>query len=225
MYSGTDNSNRFEIANILKTRVEKEIHLWLENHIEDFFFETIISILGETFEAIYGTLHEIQDEMLGINTRNSTNLTLAAIIGSCSTSIYGTFLLSRFVGLPVAATIFVVGITSGIMFSDDFVTVRNKSFDAVIQQITMELIKTELHRNLEKKMKCAITTFLEDTLLGMITNSKKSIETMLKKLEEYRREEDNLRSLGSQISNFFDKLDVVESLKIEKKPFSMETKA
>ena len=74
-------------------------------------------------------------------------------------------------------------------------------------------------------MKCAITTFLEDTLLGMITNSKKSIETMLKKLEEYRREEDNLRSLGSQISNFFDKLDVVESLKIEKKLFSMETKA
>ena len=213
MFFNTEKETRIGIENELKAHIENAIQVWQQNNIETILFETVIKMLGEKFE-------DIRNEMRGIKTKYTGFPRMAAAlistIGSSGTGLVGSLIVSRLLGNnAVAAVVAALGIGSGLLVSgllafeilDDFTTIRENSFKAIISTLSKENLNGKIREIYTEKIKDIINTFMEDELKKEIMNLNKSIGDMLNELDTYTENEGTLRLLDSKIDSFFDKLN------------------
>lgn len=225
--SNTEKFTRIGIEDELKKRVEQKISVWHTENIEHIFLETFLKIHGERFKKIHEKLHIIKDDMQGIKTPFKAYprivAALASSIGSSGTGLLGSLVVSRFLGSPyVAAGFATVGILGGILVAglvalnlqDDFDTIREKAYTAILDTLSMENIQKEMLASYEKDIKTVIQTFMEGELQKEINNLNKNVVTMLRHLDDYKKNEVALMSLRSKIAHYFEKLNGVERMKI-----------
>ena len=211
----------------LKSRIEQKINVWHGENIEHIFLETFLNIHGERFKKIHEKLHVIKDDMQGKNTPFTAypriTAALASSIGSSGTGLLGSLVVSRFLGSPyVAVGVAAVGIVGGLLpaglfalnIQDDFDTIRARAYTAIMDTLSKENIRKEMRASYENDIKTVIQTFMEGELKKEINNLNKNIDTMLRHLDDYSKEEVALRSLRSKISDYIKELNVVARMKI-----------
>ena len=129
----------------------------------------------------------------------------------------------RILGSPYAAVgVAAVGIVGGLLVAglgalnlqDDFDTIRARAYTAIMDTLSKENIQKEMRASYENDIKTVIQTFMEGELKKEIHNLNKNIDTMLRHLDDYSKEEVALRSLRSKISDYIKELNVVARMKI-----------
>ena len=225
--SNTEKLTRLGIEEELKSRIEQRITVWHGENIEHIFMETFLKIHGERFKKIHEKLHIIKDDMQGIKTPFTAfpriAAALASSIGSSGTGILGSLVVSWFLGSTyVAVGVAAVGIVGGLLVAglgalnlqDDFDTIRARAYTAIMDTLSKENIQKEMHASYENDIKTVIQTFMEGEMKKEIHNLNKNIDTMLRHLDDYRKEEVALRSLRTKISDYIKELNVVARMKI-----------
>ncbi|XP_078328855.1 uncharacterized protein LOC144623867 isoform X3 [Crassostrea virginica] len=226
----TEKITRFGIEKELKSRTEEKITTWHREHIVNIFLETFLEIHGERFKKIHEKLHVIKNDMQGIKTPFTAYpriaAALASSIGSSGTGLLGSLVVSRFLGNPyVAVGVAAVGIVGGLMVAglvaldiqDDFDTIRAKAYKAITDTLSKEKIQDGIRESYENDIKTVIEAFMDGELQNEIDNLNKNIDTMLRHLCDYSKEEVALRSLRTKISHFIEKLTAAARMKIRSK--------
>ena len=212
------------IAKELRSRIEKKITVWVCENIEHIFLETFSKIHGEWFKKIHEKLHVIKEDMQGIKTPFTAYPRIAAAlvssIRSSGMSLLDSVFVSRFLGSPyMAVRDSIMWIRGGALVEglvalnlhDDFDTIPEKAYAAIIDPFSME----DLFAYYENDIKTVINTFVEGELQKEINNLNKNIDTMLRHLDDYKKDEVALMSLRSKISHYIEKLNVVARMKIK----------
>lgn len=223
----TEKITRFGIEKELKSRIEEKITTWHRKHIVNIFLETFLEIHGERFKKIHEKLHVIKNDMRGIKTPFTAYPRIAAAlsssIGSSGTGLLGSLVVSRFLGNPyVAVGVAAVGIVGGLMVAglvaldiqDDFDTIRAKAYKAITDTLSKERIQDGIRESYANDIKTVIEAFMDGELQNEIDNLNKNIDTMLRHLGDYSKEEAALRSLKTKISHFIEKLTAAARMKI-----------
>ena len=129
------------------------------------------------------------------------------------------FFGSGFVAVGVAAAGIVYGIfTAGLIafdIPDDFDTIRERTFQGITNNFSKEEIRKTIRANYENDFKTIIKTFMDGEIKEEIHNLNKNIDTMLKNLDRYRKEEVVLLSLKSEICYLMTKLNRAAKMKIQ----------
>ena len=223
-----DKITRRRIRNELESRIEEKVKIWHHDNIEKNFLETFLDVHGERFKKIHEMLHAIKDDMQGIKTSFTDYPKIAAVLASSislsGTGLLGSLMVSRFFGsgfvaVGVAATGIVYGLLTAVFIAfdipDDIDTICDRIFKGITNNFSKEEIRKSMRANYENDFKTIIKTFMDGEIKEEIHNLNKNIETMLKNLDRYRKEEVVLLSLKSEICYLMTKLNRAAKMKIQ----------
>ena len=200
----------------LMSRIKQKITVWHDENIEHIFLETFLNIHGERLKKILEKLHVIKDDMQGIKTPFTAyqriTAALASSISSSGTGLLGSLVVSRFLGSSYAGILFAGLVTFNLQ--DDFDTIRAKAYTEIMDTLSKENIQKEMLASCENEIKKIIKTFMEEELQKEINYLNKNIDTMLRHLDDYSKEEVALRSLKSEIYHYIKELNEVARMNI-----------
>ena len=226
IFFDTEKFTRFGIEQELKLRVERKITWWHRENIVNIFFETFLKRHGERFKQIHEGLHVIKDDMQGIKTPFTAyrriTAALTSSIGSSGTVLLSSLVVSRFLKNPYAAVgVATVGVLGGMLVAglaldvrDNFDTIREKAFQRIQYTFSKPKMWEGMRESYENVFKTITKNFMYGELQKEIRNLNKNIDTMLRHLDDYSKEEVALKKLSSKISHYLEELNVVARMKI-----------
>lgn len=222
-----DHFTRISIGGVLDTRIENETKAWQEKHIEGIFRETCMADLIEKSENIQRTLHEITDNLKGLQTPfdvdNKIPIALALGVIPGGAGLISSFMLKRIISHPgVLVGIVAGGILSGLFFTslvafevaDDFETVLSNAFQARINAITMKEVRRTLREQYLERIETKLKAFIEGDLEKEIIKIKEIIITLKNDQENFEANKESLFSLQSTVIKKLERLQHIGRIDI-----------
>lgn len=211
----------------MDTRIENETKAWQEKHIEGIFRETCMADLIEKSENIQRTLHEITDNLKGLQTPfdvdNKIPIALALGVIPGGAGLISSFMLKRIISHPgVLVGIVAGGILSGLFFTslvafevaDDFETVLSNAFQARINAITMKEVRRTLREQYLEGIETILKAFIEGDLEKEIIKIKEIIITLKNDQENFEANKETLFSLQSTVIKKLERLQHIGRIDI-----------
>lgn len=219
VFNNTDKFTRFSIRQELNTRIEKMVNAWLEENIEDIFQKVILEDLLKKFEKIHRALHSIKDNLKGFSTPFDVEKKIASAVGSgLENSRFGFvgYILIRILLSDITVTICIATanvikdlVVSGLVLVrviDSFEKIRENSFQASINALSMETLRKHLRRQYCDVTQKVIRAFLEGELEKEIIKMKENIVTLRNGQETFKSEEKTLSALRSTVVENIERL-------------------
>lgn len=216
------NWNRITFRQKLKTRIERETLAWQQNHIDSIFRKDIVEDLMKSFENIHRSLHSIKEDLQGFkipfDVDSKIAILLASVVITGGTMFLSSFMINRIVPhFTLSKDIVVVGcaiagIIDYLQVDDGFMTVCEKQFQAIIEFLTENKLKTFLRKTYFDVMQNSIKTFLDEELEQEIGLFKNNIVLMRGRHESYKSDKDILSSLKSAVIQNITRLKKLENL-------------
>lgn len=216
------NWNRITFRQKLKTRIERETLAWQQNHIDSIFRKDIVEDLMKSFENIHRSLHSIKEDLQGFkipfDVDSKIAILLASVVITGGTMFLSSFMINRIVPhFTLSKDIVVVGCAIAGIFDylqvdDGFMTVCEKQFQAIIEFLTENKLKTFLRKTYFDVMQNSIKTFLDEELEQEIGLFKNNIVLMRGRHESYKSDKDILSSLKSAVIQNITRLKKLENL-------------
>lgn len=217
-----DKWNRITVKQNLNTRIENETLAWGKKNIDSIFRKDIIEDLMKNFESIHRSLHSIKEDLKGFKTPfdvdNKIAILLASLVLTGGAMVLSSFMINRIVPhFTISKDVTVVGLAiAGILdyleVVDNFKTVCEKQFQAIIDFLTKEKLKTFLKETYFDVMQKTIKSFLDDELKQEIGMLKNDIITMRKRHNIFKSDKDILSSLKSAVIQNIQRLKKLENL-------------
>lgn len=200
---------------------------WQEAHIDDIFQKTIMGDLLEKFKNIHISLHSIKANLKGFETPFDVIIKINSVLASTEVGLV-SFLIIRAVSVLPSFGIAAAGILGEIVITglvaidvvDDFDTVRQNTFKAIINVLTKENLRSYLRKRYVGVCQKIIRAFLEGELEKEIIKIKENISTMRKGHDTFKSERETLSLLRSTVTEKFEHLQKLEvtDIHIEKEP-------
>lgn len=200
---------------------------WQEAHIDDIFQKTIMGDLLEKFKNIHISLHSIKANLKGFETPFDVIIKINSVLASTEVGLV-SFLIIRAVSVLHSFGIAAAGILGEIVITglvaidvvDDFDTVRQNTFKAIINVLTKENLRSYLRKRYVGVCQKIIRAFLEGELEKEIIKIKENISTMRKGHDTFKSERETLSLLRSTVTEKLEHLQKLEvtDIHIEKEP-------
>lgn len=215
-----DKWNRFTIRQQLITCIENEITAWQKKHIDSIFQKDIIEAL---MKNMHTSLHSIKEDLKGFKTPFDVDRKIAVILVQvslvlkCGTVAQSSFMLNHIVPhflIPKVAVVLgcaIGGLVEYLDVVDDFKTVCEKQFQAIINVFTKKELKSFLRKNLLDVTQKIMKSFLDEEIkkeIGMLQNT---IVTMREGDTIFKSNKDILLSLKSAVVQNIKRLQQLEN--------------
>lgn len=217
-----DKWNRITVRRNLNARIENETLAWGKKLIDSSFRKDIIEDLIKNFGNIHRSLHSIKEDLKGFKTPfdldSKIAISLASLVFSGGSMVISSFMINRIVPhFTISKDVAVVGLAiAGILYYlevvDNFKTVCEKKFQAILKFLTKEELETFLKKNYFDAMQKSIKSFLDDELKQEIGMLKNDIVTMRKRHNIFKSNKDILSSLKSVVIQNIQRLEKLENL-------------
>lgn len=201
----------------MDTRIENETKAWQEKHIEGIFRETCMADLIEKSENIQRTLHEITDNLKGLQTPfdvdNKIPIALALGVIPGGAGLISSLMLKRIISHPgVLVGIVAGGILSGLFFTS--LVAFEVAFQARINAITMKEVRRTLREQYLEGIETIIKAFIEGDLEKEIIKIKEIIITLKNDQENFEANKETLFSLQSTVIKNLERLQHIGRIDI-----------